>query len=157
MKRIRAKLVAGAAIVAIGMMTNLGAQTNLTDWNIVQAITAGTQVRITTASGRVEGTLDRTTDDVLVLISGAGHETFERQQVSVVSVKKAGHRKRNALIGLGVGTGAGVAIAATGAGSDGWLTKREVAGIFGVFGALGGVVTGVLLPTGGWSEVYRTQ
>jgi hypothetical protein len=157
MKRIRAKLVVGSAIAAIGMMTNLGAQTNLTDWNIVQAITVGTQVRITTASGRVEGALDQATAERLVLISGAGHETFERQQVSVVSVKKAGHRKRNALIGLGVGAGGGAAIGATGAGAGGWFTRGEYATLVGVFGALGGVVTGVLIPTGGWSEVYRTQ
>lgn len=157
MKRIRAKLVVGAAIAAIGMMTNLGAQTNLTDWNIVQAITAGTQVRITTASGRVEGTLDQATNDVLVLISGAGHETFERQQVSVVSVKKAGHRKRKALIGLGVGTGVGVAIGSAVA-NGAYVERSTGAMVLGAVGAaLGGVVAGVLIPTGGWSEVYRTQ
>lgn len=155
MKDIRTKLVVGGAIAAIAMMTNLGAQTNLTDWKIVEAITAGTRVRVTTGSGKVRGTLNRTTDEILVLTSHTGQETFERQQVSVVSVRKASRRKRNTLIGLGVGTGVGAGIGAVS--DDGYFSKSDVATVFGAIGAIGGTVAGLLIPTGGWSEVYRTQ
>jgi hypothetical protein len=47
---------------------------------------------------------------VLVVISRKGHETFSRQQVSVVLVKKLSHRKRNALVGLEAGPGVGLGL-----------------------------------------------
>lgn len=156
MRKITAKLSVAAGFMAIGVMTNLGAQTNLTDWRLVQAITAGTQARITTGSGTVEGTLDHATNEVLVLTSATGQETLERPQVSVLFVKKANHRKRNVLIGLGVGTGGGAAIGSAAANSA-YLSKSNGAMAFGAVGALTGTLIGMVVPTGSWREVYRRQ
>ncbi|PYT30769.1 MAG: hypothetical protein DMG57_07140 [Acidobacteria bacterium] len=124
MKRVTAKLVAGVLISAIGLIPNLGAQTTQADWNALKALTAGTQVRITDGSRTVDGKLDRTTDDGIMVTSGRVQEKFDRRDVSIVSVKKQSHRKRNTLIGLGVGAGGGLAF-------GGALANERVLGFLG--------------------------
>lgn len=74
-----------------------------------------------------------------------------------VSLKKNGHRMRNALIGLGVGAGVGVGV---GAAADTNCTGLCFGGNFGkaIFtplGAVAGVLVGALIPTGGWREIYK--
>jgi hypothetical protein len=136
----------------------LVAQTNVADWNAVKALTVGTEVRITSGSRSIRGEIERTTDDVLVVTSRKGQEMFERQQVSVVSIKKAGHRKRNTLIGLAAGAGGGLAIGIAARAKPGqWeiISNDVVTAGFVAAGAIVGTVVGVIIPTGGWREVYR--
>ncbi len=140
------------------MATTLAAQTNVADWNTVKALTTGTQVRITVGSRTVRGEIDRTTDDALVVTSGKGQEMFDRQQVSVVSVKKLSHRKRNTLIGLAAGTGVGLGIGIATRPKPGQLeviTPGAITAGFTAAGAIGGTLVGVIIPTGGWREVYK--
>src|ERR1700674_2129985 len=92
------------------MATTAAAQKNAGDWNTVKALTTGTDVRVTTGSRTVSGTIDRITDDTLVMTSGKGSEMFNQQDVTRVSVGKQGHRGRNALLGLGAGEGTGLVI-----------------------------------------------
>jgi len=138
--------------------TTLAAQTNVADWNTVKALTTGTQIRITVGSSTVRGEIDRTTDDALVVTTGKGQEMFDRQEVSVVSVKKPSHRKRNTLIGLAAGTGAGLGIGIAARPSAGQLeviTPGVITAGFTGAGAIAGTLVGVLIPTGGWREVYK--
>jgi hypothetical protein len=83
---------------------------------------------------------------------------FTRDEVSLVSAKKPGHRKRNALIGLASGAGAGLIIgvaARNGSGGLGPNLDNVVTAGMTVAGALVGSIVGVLIPTGGWREVYK--
>jgi len=148
--RTVAALVLMAAIVA--------AQTNPTSWNTVKALSPGTEVQIAGSSRTVRGKIDRVTDDTLVVTSGKGQETFTQQEVVRVSVKKPGHRKRNALIGLAVGTGAGLGIGLAADRCSGTCFGPNLNGVvtagIAVAGALVGTIIGVAIPSGGWREVY---
>ena len=146
----------GALIGILAATT--AAQTSAANWNSVKTLTAGTQVRVTAGARAVHGQIDRITDDALVETSGKGQETFERQQVSVVSVRKPSHRKRNALIGLGAGTGIGLGVGIAARSRPGQLEiipNGAVTAAFTVAGAIGGTIVGAVIPTGGWREVYR--
>jgi len=148
-RRIAAALLLLAATVA--------AQTNASNWNTVKALAAGTDVRILNGSRTVNGKIEGVTDETIVVNSGKGQETFKQQDVMRVSLKKNGHRMRNALIGLGVGAGVGVGV---GAAADANCTGLCFGGNFGkaIFtplGAVAGVLVGALIPTGGWREIYK--
>jgi hypothetical protein len=148
-RRIAAALLLLAATVA--------AQTNASSWNTVKALAAGTDVRILNGSRTVSGKIEGVTDETIVVNSGRGQETFQQQEVMRVSLKKKGHRARNALIGLGAGAGVGFGV---GAAADAGCSNFCFGGNFGkaIFtplGALAGVLIGVLLPSGGWREIYK--
>jgi len=135
------------------------AQSPLQDWNVVKALAPGTDVRVL-AARTVRVTVQSANDDSLIVHSGKGLETIARQDIARVSVRKRGHRGRNALIGLAAGAGAGAVIgAATDHTCTGWcifqVSKGTAAGILAVvFGGVGAAI-GAVIPTGGWLEVYR--
>jgi hypothetical protein len=148
--RITAVLLLVAAIAA--------AQTNASNWNTVKALTTGTDVRILNGSRTVGGKIEGVTDETLVVNSGKGQETFGQQQVLTVSVRKARHRGRNALIGLAVGAGAGLAIGLGTRPGPNQLKIVPTGAIVGgltAAGAIVGVIVGVVIPSGGWREVYK--
>jgi preprotein translocase subunit YajC len=149
--RTAAALVLMAAMVA--------AQTHAKDWNTVKALAPGTEVQIMAGSRTVRGKIDRVTDDTLVVTSGKGQEMFTQAEVTQVSVKKPGHRKRNALIGLAVGTGAGLGIGLAADRCSGSCFGPNLNGVvtagFAVAGALVGTIICVAIPSGGWREVYK--
>ncbi len=90
--------------------------------------------------------------------TGGTREIVKSRSVFSLSVKKPGHRKRNAPIGLAVGAGAGLGIglAARCTGTclqivpNGAVVAAATAG-----GAVVGLAVGALLPTGEWREIYR--
>ncbi len=130
-------------------------------WNAVAAIPSGTQIRVAGPStGNIQGTLHSVTGDSIMLDSSAGQETFARQQVTRISVKKESHRGRHALIGLGVGAGAGLGIGVAAdhncAAKSGCFFGPNVSKeIFTPVGAIVGALVGALLPLGGWREIYK--
>ena len=145
------------ALLAV-VATTLAAQTNIADWNNLTALSAGTQIRITSDSRTIRGKVDRITDGVLVVTSGKGQETLNRQQVSAVWVKKVSHRKRNALVGLVAGTGVGLGLGIAARSKSGQLqfvSNGAVEGVLTAAGALVGTLVGAVIPTGGWREIYR--
>jgi hypothetical protein len=145
-------------IACLGLFA-LSAAAQPQSWNNVQALSPGTEIRVAGPHpGNTRGTLQSVTGDSLILNSRAGQETFARGQVTRVSVKKQGHRGRNALIGLGVGAGAGLAIgtAADRSCAPGCFFGNNIGKtIVTPFGASVGVLAGVLIPSGGWREIYR--
>jgi hypothetical protein len=129
-------------------------------WNSVTAISPGTEIRIAgPRPGAVQGTLQNATGDSLVLNSSKGQETFARQQITRISVRKQGHRARNTLIGLGVGAGAGLGIGAAAdhscAPNNCFFGPNFSKAIVTPFGAAVGALAGVLIPSGGWREIYK--
>ncbi len=145
-----------AAVLAFALV-GAAAQDTYSPWNLVRALPAGTEVRIVAGPLTVRGKIDRVTDDTLALTSGKGQEMFTQQEVSRVSVKKPGHRKRNTLIGLGVGAGAGLGIglAASSCTGLGCIGSRAVEVGAPLALAVVGTAIGAVIPTGGWREVYR--
>jgi len=136
------------------------AQTSASQWDTLRMLAPGTQVRVASANAKpIQGALESVTDSDLVLRQAGGPKSFGRTQILSVSVRGKDHRLRNALIGLGAGTAAGLAV---GYGvkhcgnNDGWCGLGEVAGmaVGGVAGLVGGTLTGVFWPTGGWRKIY---
>jgi hypothetical protein len=146
----------GALLIVVA--TNTVAQPNDANWNAVQALSSGAEVRIKAGSRTVRCQTSQVTGDALVGVCGNHQETFDRQQVSSVSVKKVSHRKRNALIGLAGGTGAGLGIGIAARSRRDQLqivpNSAVIAG-FTVAGAVVGTIVGVVIPTGGWREIYK--
>jgi len=147
----RLGVLAAFAATAVAAQTNPG-------WDTVKAIAAGTEVRIAAGARTIQGTIGRTTDDAVVVNNAKGPQTFDRQQVSVVSVRKPSHRKRNALIGLAAGTGAGLGIGIAAQAKSGQLKvvpNSAVVAACTVAGAVAGTLVGIVIPSGGWREIYR--
>ena len=129
------------------------------NWNNVKTLAVGTSLRISVGSRRVNGDLHSVTDDSLTLNSAKGQEMITRQEVKQVSVKEIGHRGRNTLIGLGIGVGLGATagLATRTEGNDQPLTRsRPLNAAMGAvpLGLIGALV-GMVIPTGGWREVYK--
>ena len=115
-------------------------------------------MRIAVGPRTVRGIVDRITDGGLTVTSGKGSEMFTQQVVSRVAIRKPGHRKRNALIGLGIGAGAGLGVglaARNGPGGVGPNLDGAVTAGMTVAGAFAGTIVGVLIPTGVWREIYK--
>jgi hypothetical protein len=151
-------IVINPAILVPFLALSIAAQTPLPNWENVRAITRTTEVRILTDNTTpVRGSLERTTDTVLIMRTSA--QSIGRPQIVSVSVRKKGHRMRNTFIGIGVGLAAGLGIGfATTSRCQGEICGIAAAGGVAVGGALGivvGGVAGVAWPTGGWREVYR--
>jgi hypothetical protein len=96
-------------------------------------------------------------DDSLVVHSGNADHQVARTRVQSVSVRRPGHRGRNALIGLGVGAATGLGIGAyMDANCEGFCFIPAKAGAPVMFAPIGAGV-GALIPTGGWHEAYRLR
>jgi hypothetical protein len=122
----------------------------------------GTQIRIADDASKpgvqlIQGTLEGVTDSELVIQQGTGTQSFPRAQIVGVSVKKKGHRLRNAFIGLGVGAGVGISVGYVyvNAQKTGWAAFGAgiPAAIEGGVEVIGGTLIGAFWPTG-WREIY---
>jgi hypothetical protein len=155
------KLTRAVAVLLVFALA-AAAQSPAQNWDNVKALAVGTLVRIAVGSRTVGGNLQNVSDDSLAFNSGKGQEMFTRQEVVRVSVKKSDHRRRDALIGLGIGAGVGALFGGAASCETGGhvpcISKPSRGTLVGI-GAFGvgavGALVGVLLPTGGWREVYK--
>ena len=133
------------------------------DWSSLGSgpgLSAGAEIEArTTGNQRIRGQFKAADNDVLVIDTASGEQRLTRATVSRVSVKTRNHRLRNTLLGFGIG---GVSGLTGGAIADARCTGKCIEGnfplgkvVFTPFGALIGAIIGVVVPTGGWREVYR--
>ncbi len=129
------------------------------NWANVNQIGTGAEIRVTLANGKtLSGIMQRVTPDSLAINATNSQETLSRQDIRRVTLKRPGHRGRNALIGLAIGAGTGLGL---GAGLDANAPscrsfKALDRVVFAPMGALVGTVVGVML-AGGSRDVYRAE
>lgn len=130
------------------------------DWNNVTSLARAAEVRVELSGSRsVRGGVLNITEDSLAVNSASGQETFTREQVLRVSVRKQSRRGRHVLVGFAIGAGVGVALGATTAavcsGSVCGGYGGDIIGVATGAGAALGATIGALAPASGWHEVYR--
>ena len=129
-------------------------------WNSLGNLARGDVVKVVVSRGSAQrGVFQSVTGDTMVVHFPTGDQTFERQTVTQVLVKREGHRGRHVLIGLLVGAGVGLG---AGAGYDGatpnnWLLPNFGKAALTPAGAIVGATVGALLPSGGWKKVYEAR
>jgi hypothetical protein len=149
-----AKIITLMIALAITPAVALAAES----WNNVRTLVPGTEVRLEASDqNAARGRLASVTDDSVVLTTAKGQQTFARQQIVRISLRKDSHRARNALIGAGIGAGAGlgVGLAAGRCSQFCIVSPGLIRGALAATGAVVGAIVGVVLPTGGWKEVYK--
>jgi hypothetical protein len=150
-----------AALLFAGLAGNASAQqpSSTGNWAGLNQLAPGDGIRVALSGGRtVRGNLSGVTADSLAIQTAASQETLPRAEIKRVQSKGESHRGRNTLIGLAVGAGAGLAIGAAVDHTDhGYFDIFPNAGkeVITPVGAIVGAIVGVLIPTGGWREVYR--
>jgi hypothetical protein len=157
-------LARAVALIPILALAAAG-QEPLSNWENVSMLAPATQIRIGSGKSKpMVATLESVTGSELVTSSAAGPQSFQRAQITSISVKQNSHRRRNTLIGMAVAAAAGAAIGygigraqqsnCAQKGGDCSLDTPGGAGVGGVIGLIAGTVTGLIWPTGGWRKVY---
>ena len=72
------------------------------DWKPVSAVSAGTKVRIETATAKQTGTLLSVSDESIQITTDKGEVSIARAGVERVYVSTKGHRVRNTIIGAAI-------------------------------------------------------
>jgi hypothetical protein len=149
-----------SGLVALLVATGTSAAQPPANWSSVQALPAGTEVRIAMGqSTAVSGKLENVTGTSLTLNPGSGPRSIDRQQVTRVSVKTKARRKRSTLIGLAVGAGGGAGVGGAAASScSGNICGGHGAALIAgaaTGGAIIGALIGAAVSHGGWRNIYK--
>lgn len=119
------------------------------NWNVLREIDPGKSVHIHMLDGhKNSGSFVSTTVSTITIRQGNGEQTFPKEQIRKIRVRKSG-RLRNIAIGAGIGGATSAGIFAARGSSD------EFAGILAqltVIGTLGGAAIGAFVP--GYDTVY---
>jgi hypothetical protein len=131
------------------------------NWGNLVNLAHGDEIRIVAHGGPQRGTFQSVTDDAITVHFATGDQTFARQRVDRVLVKRDGRRGKHTLIGLAIGTGAGFAL---GAAADHPNNRHQFdplpnAGkaVGTTIGALVGTGIGALFPASGWMTIYEVH
>jgi len=119
------------------------------NWDLLRGIYPGQTTHVHTLDGRLNsGGFISTTDDNIVIRLRTGDQTFTKDQIKKISVRKISKRWRNAGIGAAIGAAAvGVLLAANDVEAD-----PLVAGAVIFYGLVGAGI-GALFP--GYDTLYR--
>jgi hypothetical protein len=97
-------------------------------------------------------------DEALVLHLANGDQTFTRQSIARVSIKRGRHRTRNVLLGAAIGAGTGLGLGAAidrcGANAVGCTGNKGKAILAPLLGLIGAGVGALISQGGGWQDVY---
>ena len=120
------------------------------NWALLRGIYPGQTTHVHMLDGRLNsGGFISTTDGNIVIRLRGGDQTFTKDQIKKISVRKSSKRWRNAGIGAATGAAAiGVLFAAAGADGDSALVAGAV-----IFYGLVGAGIGALFP--GYDTLYR--
>ena len=131
------------ALTAAGLLSQAG------DWNLVRGINPGQTTHVHMLDGRmISGGFISTTDDNIVIRLRTGDQTFTKDQIKKISVRKSSKRWRNAAIGAATGAVAiGVLLAANDVEADPFVAGAVI------FYGLAGAGIGALFP--GYDTLYR--
>jgi hypothetical protein len=150
--------------IGIGSVNAAEPKSTQANWENLKQLASGQQIRVVLNDAKAyTGQLHSVSDQGLVIRTGGGDQTFERQNILRVSAQGKSHRGRNALIGLAVGAGAGVVVGVAspelgqGKCAQGSCINAESAALAGFVGAVAGTGLGAAMPTGGWHDVYRAR
>jgi hypothetical protein len=152
------KLRMESGIVALLLTALAGsAQAAAGSWDNLSQLAPGSEIRVVRAGGgTLRGFLQGATADSLAINATTSQETLLRPDIKRIELKRNGRRGRNALIGLLIGAGGGLAAgaAADHSSPDSWFPNIGKA-ILTPLGAIVGTIVGMVIPTGGWREIYR--
>jgi len=137
-------------------------------WENLGMIAPGDTVKVVLNDGKIiQGSFKGSSAGSISIQANTSEKLLQRENVLRVSVRGARHRGRNMLIGAVIGAGAGLGMGALSDRSPkcgpsgpffcGQLLPNRGKEILTPVGALIGGVTGLLLPTGRWQEIYRTR
>lgn len=153
-------LMASLGPTTISSLLASGHSTAQESWNNLGNLARGDEIKVLVSHGSAQrGTFQSVTGNAIVVHLPAGDQTFERQTVTQVLVKREGHRGRHALIGSLVGGGIGLGIGAAADRSDknNWLLPNIGKAFCTPVGAGVGATIGALLPGGGWKTIYEAR
>ncbi len=152
----------GLAVSTLGLMTGSprGApapQADKANWDNLKQLVSGQEIWVVLNDAKsYRGRLQAVSDDAIVVRVAGGEQTFGRQNTLRVSVKRPGHRVRNAALGGLAGAGVGAALGANTIRFGGEGRAENVLWGMALFGSIGAGV-GAVLPKGGWRDVYRAR
>ncbi len=157
MKRVAETLLVLLLIPGFGR-----AQSSQNNWDNLKRLAPGDDIRIVLNDKKsYKAGFQSVTDEAVVVRLATGDQAFDRQSVLRVSTQGKSHRGRNATIGLAVGMGAGIIVGVAspelgqGKCAQGSCVDAASPVLPGAAGAVVGAVTGALIPTGHWHDVYR--
>jgi hypothetical protein len=125
------------------------------DWESLNQLTSGQKIRVVLSGNKAyQGEFQSINDQSILIREATGEETFSRASILRVSSKGRSHRTRNILIGAAVGAAAGLGI---GAATDkpGSFFPNIGKEIVTPIGAIVGALVGLVIPSGGWHDIYR--
>jgi hypothetical protein len=123
-------------------------------WESLNQLTSGQRIRVVLSGNKsYQGEFQRIDDQSIVIHEATGEEAFTRASILRVSSKARSHRTRNTLIGAAVGAAAGLGVGA--ATDKPGIFPNAGKEIFTPMGAIVGALVGLIIPSGGWHDIYR--
>ena len=158
-----------AACFSTGVASGQDSKGRSSSWDNLKSLRPGQEIRVVMNNVKsYQGEFESLSDGGITLRQAAGEQTLARKDVLRVSRKGQDHSVRNGLMGAVVGALAGFGIgfaldhrfrnctSGPAFNCSGPPNSHEQKLLTPV-GALAGAVTGAVLPTGRWQEVYRAR
>ena len=153
---------AGVTALLLGLMAaplfGAGPGADKQNWDNLKHLGPREQIRIVLSDFKAyRGEFQSVSEESVVVRVATGEQTFPRPDILRVSAKSKSRGHRNAWIGAGVGAGLGVVAVAMDCRNDRLGCSPAGVALGVPFGAGLGAFVGVLVPSGGWHDVYRAR